>query len=125
VDESLVTKPARVFVVTTLNHSSATLGLHRTIRMIYVVCIDNVRSGSELMTKARNHVRRKITPEVYWHQARCMSEPPKAVFSIDVLPRNVMGKVLKHELRQMLADEMSTQAGLGAGRKRGKLAQVL
>jgi hypothetical protein len=36
-----------------------------------------------------------------------------------------MGKVLKHELRQMLADEMSTQAGLGAGRKRGKLAQVL
>jgi fatty-acyl-CoA synthase len=49
---------------------------------------------------------------------------PKAVFSIDVLPRNVMGKVLKHELRQMLTDEMSTQADLGAGRKRGKLAQV-
>ena len=77
-DESLVTKPARVFVVTTLNHSSATLGLHRTIRMIYVVCIDNVRSGSELMTKARNHVRRKITPVAYWHQARCISESPKA-----------------------------------------------
>ena len=50
---------------------------------------------------------------------------PKAIFSIDVLPRNVMGKVLKHELRQMLTDEMSTQADLGAGRKRGKLAQVL
>jgi len=27
-------------------------------------------------------------------------------------------------LRQMLTDEMSTQADLGAGRKRGKLAQV-
>ena len=122
---SLVTKPTWVIVVATLNHSSATLGLHRTIRIIYAVCVDNVRSGSELMTKARNHVRRKITPAAYWHQPRCMSESPKAVFSIDVLPRNVMGKVLKHELRQMLTDEMSTQADLGAGCKKGKLARVL
>lgn len=75
---SLVTKPTWVIVVATLNHSSATLGLHRTIRIIYAVCVDNVRSGSELMTKARNHVRRKITPAAYWHQPRCMSESPKA-----------------------------------------------
>ena len=75
---SLVTKPTWVIVVATLNHSSATLGLHRTIRIIYAVCVDNVRSGSELMTKARNHARRKITPAAYWHQPRCMSESPKA-----------------------------------------------
>ena len=30
------------------------------------------------MTKARNHVRREITPAAYWHQTRCMSESPKA-----------------------------------------------
>jgi fatty-acyl-CoA synthase len=29
---------------------------------------------------------------------------PKAVIQIDMLPRNVMGKVLKHELRAKLAD---------------------
>jgi fatty-acyl-CoA synthase len=50
---------------------------------------------------------------------------PKAVFRIDVLPRNVMGKVLKHELRQMLADEMLTPTDPSSGGKQGKLAQVL
>jgi len=29
---------------------------------------------------------------------------PKAVVRVDALPRNVMGKVLKHELRGLLAD---------------------
>ena len=49
---------------------------------------------------------------------------PKAVFRIDVLPRNVMGKVLKHELRQMLAGEMLTPTDPDSRGKRGKLVLV-
>ena len=66
-----------------------------TIIKAYVVCADNVKSGSDLVVELQDHVKRTIAPFKY----------PREVEFVNELPKTGTGKIQRFRLREMAQKE--------------------
>ena len=66
-----------------------------TIIKAYVVCADNIKSGSDLVVELQDHVKRTIAPYKY----------PREVEFVNELPKTGTGKIQRFRLREMAHKE--------------------